>query len=332
MESGDRACRSGWATKTPSRGSRTYQSIGLPVWPGLRSLSSPLPANHVRTWIPGGYLGTAATISKMRDLVTQGKRDFRVRKALGRIVRGCPSKDYHCYAKAIHAFCRDEIRYVFDPQNVELVESPWSILESGIADCDSICVLAAALYEQAGFPTRFVTIKADGKKPDTFSHVFVEVKVPGKGWMGSDCTQPGRDFGWSPPASYPRKEWPGSKDPKEDHEGDEMAGLRDYIPGRQYARGYQAGSEWNFREEPDSLVEVSQDDLEVAPLHEGKAPSLALESDFFFASQAPEKFRSVEDKNLSGLGDVGIEIKSAKGKLYLGLALIGLGLLSFWRR
>jgi hypothetical protein len=267
----------------------------------------------------------------MRDLVTLGKRDFRVRKVLGKIVRDCPSKDYLCYAKAIHAFCRDQIRYVFDPQNVELVESPWSILESGVADCDSICVLAATFYEQAGFPTRFVTIKADGKKPDTFSHVFVEVKIPGKGWNGSDCTQPGRDFGWSPPESYPRKNWPGSKDAKEDHEGDEMAGLRDYIPGRQYGRGFQAGSEWNFRDEPASLALVSEEDLEVAPLHEGKLPNVNMESDFFFASQAPEKFRDLEDKNLSGLGKVGIEVKSAKGKLVLGLTLIGLGLL-LWRR
>jgi hypothetical protein len=205
----------------------------------LMSLGAPLPNNHERVLIPSGTPGTAATINRMQDLVASGKRHFPFREFVGSLVRDCPKKDYSCYMQTCFNYCRDKIQYVYDPVGVELIESPWKIIPelggSGIADCDSICVVVASMAEAMGFPARFVTIKADRGRPDDFSHVFTEVKIPGKGWMGADATMP-HEFGWSP-EGYPLQNWPATKD-SEDQGHDEsvmgmgsagMYGMADFI-------------------------------------------------------------------------------------------------------
>ncbi len=190
----------------------------------LRELSAALPSGHERKYINDGAIGTGETIQEMANLASAGKRNFKIRILCGKLIKNCRPKDYRCYANAAFLFCRDKIKYVFDPSGVELVEAPEKILESGIADCDSICVLLASMFECMGFPARFVTIKADTARPDEFSHVYVETKIPRHGWIAADATMP-HDFGWEPDPSFPKKRWPASMDAAEDHETDKMAGL-----------------------------------------------------------------------------------------------------------
>lgn len=183
----------------------------------LLRLSSPLPSDHRRIEIPSGLPGTAATIGYMkkavrqdrekfrRGLVEHGKRDFRIRQVLGKIIEDCDQKDYYCYAKAVHDFVKFKIKYVHDPVDVELVESPWHILQSGIADCDSKCGLEGAFYECMGMPYQFVTVKGIPGSNE-FSHVYGRVKVPGRGWIATDTTMPNKPFGWEP-KGLPEKTW-----------------------------------------------------------------------------------------------------------------------------
>jgi hypothetical protein len=188
----------------------------------LHDLPGSLPADHSRNWIPAGYLGTAATIARMKEFVTEYKRNFEIRKLAAKIIQGCPAKDYYCYAKALYEFCRDRIKYVYDPHMVELVESPLKVLEAGIADCDSVCTLLASLNESIGLKTRFRTVKADVKRPDDFSHVYCVVRVPSSrfsasrvnGWIPEDATLPDKQFGWEPkgPQVIGYKDWAASKD------------------------------------------------------------------------------------------------------------------------
>lgn len=195
----------------------------------LRDLGAPLPADHQRQYIPDGYSGTAATIQRMQQMVSRHKRDFTVRTLAGQLVQSCASKDYYCYARKLYEFCRDRIRYAFDPSEVELVESPLHVLKSGVADCDSIAVTLAALAESIGLHTRYVTIKDNPSHPNEFSHVYVRIYVPPSrysarstsGWIGADPTIPDKDFGWEPPEqitkdgrtfTIKRQEWPGSAD------------------------------------------------------------------------------------------------------------------------
>lgn len=143
--------------------------------------------------------------NRVRDLVEHGKRDFRIRKVLGQILQDCAQKDYKCYAKAVHDFCTYRILYVHDPVDVELVESPWAILQSGIADCDSKCALAGAFFECMGMPYEFVTVKGDPSSSE-FSHVYGRVNIPGVGWTATDTTMPNKPFGWEP-KGLPEKTW-----------------------------------------------------------------------------------------------------------------------------
>lgn len=234
---------------------------------GLVNLPSPLPAKHSRELISGGNAGTAQTIRRMRDLVTQGKRDFRVRTVVGQVIAGCPPKDYECYARSIYHFCRDEIKYAFDPNGVELLEAPYRILESRVADCDSIVMLFAAMCESIGLPVEFVTIKADRMRPSEFSHVFARVKVPGHGWISADLTMPDQQFGWTPGQEFPRKTWPSSHDMSEEREGDAMMGLgqlkNSSVPHVEETVGVAVGNVWNFRDEG-ALVVTTPDEIELS--------------------------------------------------------------------
>lgn len=224
---------------------------------------APLRYKHERSMIAGGSIGTAQTIRRMQQLVADGKRDVTLRRALGQILSGgpvggftekdrdggtytiplnhwrgksCPPKDHYCYAEQIFRFCRDGIRYVYDPHGVELLERPRRILMTGIADCDSICVLFASLCEAAGMPTRFLTVKADPSRPKEYSHVLCEVNVPKHGWIAADCTQTRAGFGWRPPPMFPAKAWPSSHETMLDAGADMFSGLSEgYVPGVRYA-------------------------------------------------------------------------------------------------
>lgn len=178
-----------------------------------------LPSNHERQHLPDGIAGTEQTISIMQKLVSDGKRDIKIRELVGQIVNGeiegipaCKSKDYACYAKAMYLFCRDKIKYVYDPHLVEYVETPRRILETKVADCDSNCILLGSLYQNAGLECQFVTIKADPSRRDEYSHVYMRVKVPRVGWVTADPTMPTKWFGWEPPGAWEKRYWPGSTD------------------------------------------------------------------------------------------------------------------------
>ena len=86
------------------------------------------------------------------------------------------------------------------------------MLKNRIGDCDSQDMLLAAMFESEGFPTQFVTIKADAERPDEYSHVYTRVKIPNYGWVVADPTMPNKYFGWEPEGNYVKKYWPASSD------------------------------------------------------------------------------------------------------------------------
>lgn len=248
---------------------------------GLRQLVADLPADHERVEIPGGYRGTAATIDRMRDLVTLGKREKEIVALTGALIRDCKHKDYLDYARRCFEFCQREIKYAFDPSNVEMLESPLVTLQTRRADCDCISVLLASMFESLGFPARFKTIRADSSRPDDFSHVFVEVKIPRHGWVPADATMQ-HPFGWEPGPEYSYKVWPASKDGAESHDTDEMAGLGTMKPidwerrnliARQHNVQYQrAPMSASFR----TIEEGFRTDKQAWPRYQSATPDLFI--------------------------------------------------------
>ena len=285
---------------------------------GLSTLPSRLPSDHQRVNISTGITGTAQTIRKMKSLVTHGKRDFRIRKLAIKLVKNCPHKDYSCFAQACYDYCTTQIRYVFDPNGVELLESPWKIVEAGGADCDSIVILLASLLESVGLACEFVTIKADTNRPNEFSHVYLECKIPKQGWVALDATMPENGFGWKPAPTFPRKRWAASKDGAEIHDGDKMAGLGADIPHLENTPGLVVGSEWNFRMES-AIVTEDPAAMELAPMSDAEPPPFQREEEFLDRAQLDQVF--------SGNSNVAIEVVEPfykKPAFLIGAALLGL--------
>lgn len=148
---------------------------------------NPAPLSFTLSALPSGPVESVrATLKTMRQLVHAGKKNPLVLLTARRLVAGLQQKDYVGEVRAIHEFVRDHIRYVKDPRGVETLHTPEKLLELKQGDCDDKSILAAALLESLGHPTRFI---ACGMKPDIFQHVYVETKVRDK-WIGLETTEP----------------------------------------------------------------------------------------------------------------------------------------------
>jgi len=105
---------------------------------------------------------------------------------------------------ALHAFVRDQIRYVRDPVDIQIVQTPEKTLEFGQGNCVQKAVLLSSLLESTGHPTRFVALVIKGQQNGQFSHVITETKV-GPGWMPLETIIPVQ-AGWYPPDAGARYE------------------------------------------------------------------------------------------------------------------------------
>jgi len=143
--------------------------------------------------IPEGRAGVVETLRVMSRLVRDGKKNLAVRQRAMYLTRSCQQKDYACEVRSLHAFVRDEIRYVNDVRDVETVASPEKTLEFNAGDCDDKATLLAAMLESIGHPTRFIAI---GFEPQVFEHVYVETKI-GASWIALETTEP-VEAGWNP--------------------------------------------------------------------------------------------------------------------------------------
>lgn len=129
----------------------------------------------------------------MAQLARKGIRDQRIRNAAVAITTqgflngtGLQQKDFRGEAERIHAFVRDQIRYVRDTDNVELLHHPANLLEIGAGDCDDKAILLASLLGSIGHPTRFIAIAYE---PDRYSHVWLQDYIDGR-WVDLEPTEP----------------------------------------------------------------------------------------------------------------------------------------------
>lgn len=129
----------------------------------------------------------------MRQIVREWKTVPELRNYALALVSGVAPKDYAGELNAIHAYVRDQIRYVRDVNGVETIQTPDVTVSVGSGDCDDKSILVAALLESIGHPCRFVAI---GFEPDVFEHVYVETRL-GHGWITVETTEP-VECGWQP--------------------------------------------------------------------------------------------------------------------------------------
>ena len=147
--------------------------------------------------IPNGFPGTAQTLRIMRDFARAAIRDPSqlVRLTTLKVIEGVAPRAYGMEVRACQRFVRDQIDYVQDPVDVELVQTCDKTLQLGRGDCDDKSTLLAAMLESIGHPCKFAAIGLNG---GDFSHVLVQTKVA-DAWVWCETILPGVEAGWCPP-------------------------------------------------------------------------------------------------------------------------------------
>jgi hypothetical protein len=153
-----------------------------------------------RQQIPSGLAGTRLTAAHVGRLIREGAADFYVRqKAIDILLEcGVPPKDYLGEINALFRWVQRHVRYTKDPFQVEVLHSPRRMLELRAGDCDDMTILLGSLVKSIGHPVRIVLTGPNARRPDLFSHIYLEAQCQGD-WIPLDATMP-FDMGWSPRA------------------------------------------------------------------------------------------------------------------------------------
>lgn len=143
---------------------------------------------------------TDATLSNMIAIARKYQRDVTVIDAARRITANVPQRNTRGNIETLQAWVRDHIKYVNDPRQVEMVQTPPRTLSIGTGDCDDKAVLLATLLESMGYTTRFVAIAENSPDglPSQYSHVMAQVRL-GQRWINLETILPGVGVGWFPP-------------------------------------------------------------------------------------------------------------------------------------
>jgi len=143
--------------------------------------------------IPDGVPGLRETLALYADMVREYAKNITIRQTAAELVAECPPKNWRCEVNKIFAFVRDDVRYIQDPVNVELAQTPLYTLQRRYGDCGQKSMLLGALLRSIGHPVRFMAI---GLEPGVFCHVYLQTKI-GPDWVGLDATEPVA-VGWEP--------------------------------------------------------------------------------------------------------------------------------------
>jgi hypothetical protein len=114
------------------------------------------------------------TLAAMKRLSHAAKKDLTILKLTREIVRGLEPGDYNSEIQAIYHWVCQNVRYVRDIHDVELVISPQRVLELGGGDCDDMACLLAAMLMSIGNECRFMVVGFENRTP---SHVFCQVAL-----------------------------------------------------------------------------------------------------------------------------------------------------------
>lgn len=153
--------------------------------------------------------GTAQTVAKIRALVELGKKDPRVNRTTGEILRRARVAPYDDAGevRAIFSWVLKNIRFTKDPEGKECLRPAATTLQWGFGDCDDInAILLPSMLGSVGYRARIVTIASHPGAPDQFSHVYAEVHLGGR-WIPLDAARKGTRFGSAPERRFRKRVW-----------------------------------------------------------------------------------------------------------------------------
>jgi len=138
------------------------------------------------------------TIRIIGDSIRNAATYLPLRNHAASLASLAPPHDYLGQVQNIYNDIVENWRYVRDPDGVETVTvTPPEIMQYvlgfnggvgrgyGAGDCDDITIAAGGLLQSIGLPVRIVT-SAEPTDPNNWTHVFLQVDVPGHGWITFD--------------------------------------------------------------------------------------------------------------------------------------------------
>lgn len=156
---------------------------------------------------------TAHTISLMAEYVRQDAKAPIVRQAAYQAISHLAGRDARQEAIAVWQWVRSRVRFVHDSDfaigdDAEVLVRPVDLLRmpQPSGDCDDFSMLVAALLRALGIPSAFVTVAADPRSADQYTHVYVVAMLP-NGPLALDASH-GPSPGWEPKPQGKRRVWP----------------------------------------------------------------------------------------------------------------------------
>lgn len=138
------------------------------------------------------YPGMDAVVNLIKEIIKVYRGSEDIRNTALRITNGIRNdsrtgnpdrRNYDAIAKAIYDWIVKEVHYVRDQHGIERIQTPDATLRLLTGDCDDMVIMAGALLESLGVPTR---IKLLGKDRQ-FTHIYLEYQSDGE-WKSFDPT------------------------------------------------------------------------------------------------------------------------------------------------
>lgn len=172
----------------------------------------------------GGLDAVRATLKKMAAIVRKYRSDQTTAETARRIMMAGGITDLRNQRRQVitvlQNWVRDHIVYVYDPREVEWIQTPPKTLSLGTGDCDDKIILLLSFLESVGFTTELLAVGGEGAgwdpgcagafpgQPPAYSHVLGAVRygpVTGKlppfldGWLWLETIVKGANPGYKPP-------------------------------------------------------------------------------------------------------------------------------------
>lgn len=126
------------------------------------------------------------TVRLIAEGIRQGALDPTVRRAAAELLTRHDQHDELAQLAELHAFVRDQIAWVGDPDETEWIQRPARTLAEGFGDCDDKAALCGALARSVGFPVAVVAVGPFADGP--WAHVFPAVRLGGR-WIAAEVSE-----------------------------------------------------------------------------------------------------------------------------------------------
>jgi hypothetical protein len=114
----------------------------------------------------------------------------------------CPPRDEQCELERIWEFVVLNVRYVYDPDEIDFFATAKETLEAGGGDCDDMTILIASLAKAIGFKSA-ARVVSTNDAPEEWVHVYPLLGLQSKDnpewWVPLDTTVTGAKPGWQYP-------------------------------------------------------------------------------------------------------------------------------------